>query len=156
MNTNEYLHIINPEMIKATMDELQSLKLKIEQSVQARSEAYTNKAELMKKKTELETAIKLTEAEAFMNTEFVGKDQFGTIDERRITLNNEANRNTYRRMASKMERMELGAVMADLAVIEVNFSKADNEWQAAIEQLAAVKARAAIQSKLLSMVGKSA
>lgn len=152
MNMTDYLPIISADRVSATMDELQAVQDEVYRVAAVRQSAYENKATLMKQKTELETAIKLTESEALMNTEFIGKDQFGTIEGHRIPLNNDTNRNTFRRMSSSEERRKLGEVTADIARIEVEYAKANDEWQAAIERAAAVKAKAAIQSKLLGMI----
>lgn len=156
MNMNEYFPIISAEAVRATMVELQNAQDDVYSAAQAREQAYQNKAVLIKQKTELEMAIKLTESEALMNTEFIGKDQFGTIDGQRIPLNNDTNRNTFRRMSSADERRKLAQITAELARIEVEFSQADGKWQAAIECAATVKARAALQSKLLGMIERSA
>lgn len=156
MNMNEYFPIISAEAVKTTMVELKSMQDAVCLAAQERAQAYQNKAELVQQKTQLEAAIKLTESEALMNTEFIGKDQYGTVNGQRILLNNDTNRNTFRRMSSVDERRQLSEVTAKLARIEVEFSKADGQWQAAIERAATVKARAALQSKLLGMIERSA
>lgn len=156
MDMTQYLPIISADRLKETLDELQRTQTELAAAAQRRWESYQNKASLMKQKTELETAIKLTEAEAFMeHTEGEGKEQRGIIGDNKILLNNEDNRAAFRRMSSADDRRQLGSVLADLNHIDVEYAHADTAWQEAIEVAAIIKARAALQAKLLGIVGGS-
>lgn len=145
----EYIPIINPDKIESTMNQLDVILENVVKTGEIREAAYANKAGLIKQKTQCEVNIKLAEADAFMNTEGEGKEQHGVIGDRKILLNNDANRDAYRRSASAAERRELAGVMADLNSLDVEYAKANDTWAAAVESSHIVRAKAVLQAALL-------
>lgn len=155
MNTipKELEAIIGTDVLARTMENLDRAMNQIVISASSKNEVYRNKSELMKKKTELETAIKLKEAEAFMETVGEGKEQRGVIDNKTILLNNDANRDTYRRMASANERRELSIVMGELNAIDTDIARSNTEFQKYVELANTIRAKSMVQSSLLNYLG---
>lgn len=145
--------IIGTDVLARTMENLDRTINQIVISASSKNEVYRNKSELMKKKTELETAIKLKEAEAFMETMGEGKEQRGVIDNKTILLNNDANRDAYRRMASANERRELSIVMAELNAIDTDIARSNTEFQKYVELANTIRAKSMVQSSLLNYLG---
>ncbi len=145
--------IIGTDVLARTMENLDRTINQIVISASSKNEVYRNKSELMKKKTELETAIKLKEAEAFMETVGEGKEQRGVIDNKTILLNNDANRDAYRRMASANERRELSIVMSELNAIDTDIARSNTEFQKYVELANTIRAKSMVQSSLLNYLG---
>ncbi|MPM81105.1 hypothetical protein SDC9_128157 [bioreactor metagenome] len=148
----EYIPVLHPSKLEETVNQLDKVLSHVVTTGHARTEAYSNKAELIRKKTNYESAIKLTEADAFMGTQGEGKDQHGYVRDKKIFLNNDANRDAFRRASSASERTELANVNADIGYIDTQYAQANDAWQAAVESANIVKVKANLQSALLNFL----
>ncbi|WP_371366254.1 hypothetical protein SRRS_06950 [Sporomusa rhizae] len=148
----EYIPIINPDKLAFTLNQLDVALENVVKTGETRESAYQNKAELVRQKTQCETDIKLAEADAFMNTQGEGKEQHGLVDGKKIMLNNDANRDAYRRSYSAKERRELGNVNAQLNSLDVDYYRANDAWAAAVEASNIIKSKAGLQAALLNFL----
>lgn len=148
----EYIPVLSPQALEATLKELAFVGENLQAAVQHRMAVDGNKAELIEQKTQLETAVKLTEAEAFMNAAGEGKEQYGLIGDKKILLNNEANRDAYRRSYSAKERKHLAEICGELNAIDVDLARANDTLQATAARANSIKAKAHLQAALLNFL----
>lgn len=146
----EHFRVLSPDMLASTINELDSAAKNVISASNNRDLAYSNKAELVRNQMQLETDAKLTEAEAFMNTQGEGKEQYGMINGQKILLNNDTNRDAYRRSASAAERKALAENSGQIAAIDVKLNQSNDTFQSAIKVVDALAAKARLQAALLN------
>lgn len=148
----EYIQVLAPAALEDTAKHLSFVDQDIEKAIKHRVSVDSNKAELVQQKSEIETAVKLTEAEAFMNAEGEGKEQYGLIGDKKILLNNEANRDAYRRSYSSAERKELAEICGEINAIDVDLVRASDVLSALAARSRAIEAKANLQAALFNFL----
>lgn len=149
---NQYLSLVSPESLKLTLDQLDFVINDIETKGKAKEEAYGEKGRLLKRKTQLDTDIKLVEAEAIMNIQGEGRNQFVIIDDHQVALTNDTTRDAYRRKSSKTERLELANVESELAQLDAEIAQKNDAWYTAKETSENVRAKSNLQASLLNFL----
>lgn len=146
----EYLGVLAPIQLQDTVRQLDATVDDILAHGKAREQAYGNKGELLKRKRDIEGRIQIEEATAFMGISADGK----TAAWNGITypLNNEANRDAFRRTVSAEARKLLAEVEGDLAQIEVAQMQARDGWETALQAAESVRAKAFVQAQLLNQL----
>lgn len=112
--------------------------------------AYLEKASLYKKKLQLETEIKLAEADAIMEIRGDGKNQYAMVNGEQIPMPNETARDAYRRSVSGKYRRQLSEIDGDIASIDINIARAREKSGALKEANESLRARAHVQAALLN------
>ncbi len=148
----EFTAIISPQALEQTIDQLELTGAELVQKGQAKEAASTGKGDLLKKKRTLETAIKLTEAEAIMKIEGSGKDAFVTVNGQRQNVGTEQMKDAYRRNISGSLRRELAEVESDIMAMEAGALQASDGWYTVKEASENVRAKAAVQAALLNFL----
>jgi hypothetical protein len=144
-----YSQVIHPENVQLAINSVDAAISDVVAAGQKVEAAYGKRASLMKEKTKLETAVKLKEAQAFMDIKGEGRSQYVIWNGEKVALTNDSLRDAYRRMVSKKEREELTNVQADLSEIEIQIQEAKEGWYTAKEGSDLVKAKAHVQAELL-------
>jgi hypothetical protein len=150
----EHFTVLSPQAIEDTVKQLFYIDQEIQNAADHRETVDNNKAELVQQKTQLETAVKLTEAEAFMHVYGEGKEQYGLIGDKKIVLNNDTNRDAYRRSYSAAERKELAEICGEINAIDVDLDRANDMLRAVLERSHIVAARAGLQAALLNYLAR--
>jgi len=145
--SSEYTSLITLNAIQQTLDQLDICSHDVVEKSGAQKDVFQKKSPLLKRKFELETAVKLTEADAFMLIDSSGK--FVVVNGQQIPLSNDVMRDAYRRQASKEQRKELATVNGDLASIDVDMQQAKDALYGAKDALESAKAKAGLQAALL-------
>lgn len=148
----EHTPVLSPEKIQDTLLQLDSAVSDVLKAGEELDEAYGERAELGKRRVQLETDVKLTEAEAIMLIEGEARSQYVVVGDKKVALNNDTARDAYRRMAAKPQREELAKINAELHSIEVNIEQAKEKRNTAKEANDSVRARANIQAALLNFL----
>jgi hypothetical protein len=146
----EHFRLLHPDALADTVNRLDTAVDEVISASQNRGFVYGNKSALVSEHTKLETAVKLSEAEAFMNSERDGKEQYGVIDGKKIILNNDTNRDAYRRAYSANDRRTLASITGQIAAIDVELSQANDAFQAAAKAADTLAAKARLQAALLN------
>lgn len=146
----EYFPVLAPLVIEDTLGQLDAAARWVETTTNDKEAAYSNKMALVVQQAQFETAVKLAEAEAFMNVQGEGKEQYGLIGDKKITLNNDTNRDAYRRCYSAKERRQLADISGKISAIDVDLAQANDALQAAFERSHSVTAKARLQAALLN------
>ncbi|MEN6565898.1 MAG: hypothetical protein ABFC57_06320 [Veillonellales bacterium] len=134
----KYAQLLSPVAIVETMDVLEGTVNEILE----REDAYGNKGELLRKKFELEAAIKLTEATAIMN------------DPAFLGLKNEAMRDAFRREVSAVDRKLLAEVNGQIASIDIAIAK-EREVREQLRLAAeSTQRKAGLQTALLNFLAR--
>lgn len=149
---NPYLAIISPESLKLTLDQLDFVIQDVEAKGKDKEAAYGEKGPLLRKKTQLDTDIKLAEAEAIMNIRGEGRNQFVIIDDHQVALTNDTTRDAYRRNSSRGQRQELASVEAELAQLDISIAQKNDAWYTAKESSESVRAKSNLQAALLNFL----
>lgn len=144
----EFFPVIQPDALRKTLEQIDAVAGEVIATGKARENAYGNKAELVRATTNLETAIKLAEAEAFMQV----SGNKVTVNGIEIALSNDTNRDAYRRQASKAERQQMAQHSGDIAALDVDYRKADDAFKAAVAAQELVSAKAHVQAALLNFL----
>ena len=145
----EFTRLISPDALQATMNSL-DLAISVEAGASDAKEAsYGNKGDLLKRKVQLDTSIKITEAEAFGKVQGEGKAQYVNVAGEKLYLTNDTARDAYRRMASKLDREELAKVNGELGRLEVDQFKATDAWHGAKGVADSIGKKADLQAALL-------
>lgn len=148
----EYIPVLHPDKLMGTLNQLENALEFVHEAGAEREAAYQNKAEFMRQKTIGEANLKIAEAEAFMAAEGEGKDQHGFVNGKKIMLNNDANRDAYRRAFTANELRELSNICANIQALDVDYSRANDVWSAAVEAAHIVRAKAGLQAALLNFL----
>lgn len=148
----EHFPVLAPQVIEDTLGQLDAAARWVETTTNDKEAAYSNKTTLVIQQVQLETAVKLAEAEAFMNAQGEGKEQYGLIGDKKITLNNDTNRDAYRRCYSAKERREMAEISGKISAIDIELAQANDALQAAFERSHSVTAKARLQAALLNFL----
>lgn len=148
----EHFQLLSPDALVATANQLDLANKNVLSAGNNRELTYGDKPSLIAEQTKLEAAIKLSEAEAFMNTIGEGKDQHGFVDGKKITLNNDANRDAYRRAYSAADRRALAETAGKIAAIDVELSQANDTFHVAVKVADTLAAKARLQAALLNFL----
>jgi hypothetical protein len=148
----EFMRLISPDALQATMNSL-DLAISVEAGASDAKEAsYGNKGDLLRQKAQLDTSIKLTEAEAFGKVQGEGKAQYVNVAGEKLYLTNDTARDAYRRMESKLDREELAKVNGELGRLEVAQFKATDAWYGAKGVADNIGKKADLQAALLNFL----
>ncbi|HWT74561.1 MAG TPA: hypothetical protein VN258_07555 [Mobilitalea sp.] len=153
---NQLKGIITADELQYTQDRLKAVVDSFLEADVAVEAAYKNRAELMERKTRLDTEIKLDEADALMRIEGEGKTAYAMIGDKKIVLSNDQVRDAYRRTYTKDKRTELAQIEAQLARIEIEIMKAKDKYKTAADAAATLQAVAAVQAAALNTLAKVA
>jgi hypothetical protein len=151
-----FINVLNPDVIARTIEQLDAGIQDLIEAGRHREAEYAEKSALMREMTQMETAKKLTEANALMRIENDGKDYVwrenpdGTRFKQYLT--NDKMRDAYRRLASEKERTELAKLNGEIGAIDVNLARARDNWEKVKAVTDLVKSRAAVQSALLEFL----
>jgi len=148
----EYVPVIHPKQLSDTFEQLNMSVSDILEAGRLRSEASGGKADLLRRKTQLEAAIQLTESEAIMKIRGEGKEAHAIVNGEKVSLTNETARDAYRRNASAEERRQLAEVEAQLAALEVAAMQANDRWFATKDACESVRAKASLQAATLNFL----
>jgi len=116
--------------------------------------AYKDKADLVKRREQLLTSIKLDESTALMEIEGEGKTQFVYIKGVKTFLPNETARDAYRRSVTGTERTLLANISGEIASIDCEIARAKDRYKVAADAADSLKATAAVQAALLNFYSK--
>ena len=141
--------VVSPEALSLTIqsldthaNDLLALSVQVE-------DAYGDRAALIREKIELDTEIKLREADAVMNITGSGKDAKALVGDKMVALTNDTSRDAYRRKASEDLRHKLAEVEGRIAQIDVNIAKAKDSYNALLELVKSLRAKANLQAAIL-------
>lgn len=146
--------VVTDEQIINTISQLDASVADILEAGRKNEETYRNKAELVRRARQLETAIKLTESEAICTIVGTGKDAYGFVlmegKQVKVACTNDTQRDAFRRSFSAAERKELAEVEAEIKAIEVAQFKAREDYDAKKEALACIRVKAELQAAALT------
>ena len=147
--------VVTDSQIINTISQLDAAVSDILEAGRKNEETYQNKADLARRARQLETSIQITEAEAINTICGTGKDAYGVITypngtSTKVSLNNDTQRDAFRRHFSAAERKELASVEADIKAIEVAQFKAREDLEAKKEALSCIRAKAELQAAALT------
>lgn len=147
--------VVTDEQVLNTLSQLDAAVADMLEAGKKQEDTYQNKADLVRRARQLETAIQLTESEAINTICGTGKDAYGIITykdgtQTKVALNNDTQRDAFRRHFSAEERKELASVEADVRAIEVSQFKAKEDYDAKKEALSCIRAKAQLQAAALS------
>lgn len=148
----EFIPVIAANKIADTIAELNAGIDDILKVGQAKEAAYANKKELIKQKLELDTEIKLAESDAIMEIRGEARSQYVMIEGEKVMLGNDQARDAYRRMASKDLRRQLAQIEGQIAAIDVDIAKANDNWYSSKDANDNIRAKARVQSSLLEFL----
>lgn len=148
----EYFKILGPEGLDYTFSALDSAVTSQLEAGAKREAAHRDRSDLVRRRAQLETSIKLTEAEAIMNIVGTGKDAYVMIGDKMTYMPNDTARDAYRRTVSKADREELAQVNGEIAAIEADIVRAKDTWDTAKEASDTLRARANAQAALLNFL----
>ncbi|MCO5387831.1 MAG: hypothetical protein NHB14_20910 [Desulfosporosinus sp.] len=148
----EFMQLISPAALAETMDSLDRAISAEAAASDAKEASYGGKGDLLRQKTQLETSIKITEAEAMSKVQGEGKSQYVNVAGEKLFLTNDQTRDAYRRMASKSDREELARINGELGRIEVDQFKATDAWYGAKGVADSVGKKADLQAALLNFL----
>lgn len=148
----ELYHILSPAAVIDTKQQLDACVSDLLEKGSKREQAYDGKKALIGRKYMLETAIQLKESEAFMNN----MDENGKTgilpNGSQFPLNNDTNRDIFRKLHSAVERKQLGEVEAELKTIEIDAMQARDSYETAVSNAEIVKSKAFLQANLLRFI----
>lgn len=149
--------LVCDETLQATLYQLDTSVQDILAAGDANEAAYQEKADLMKRARQLETSIQLTESEAIMNIIGSGKDAYGIITdadgkEKKVMLNNDTQRDAFRRHFSQVDRKELAEVEAEVRRIDINMARTKDAYNAKQEAINCIRVKATLQANLLAFL----
>lgn len=148
----DYVRVLDPLELQASLQQIDAAVQDVLEKGKAREEAYGRKAELIKQKVKLKTAVELKEAEAFMQIQGEGRNQFAYVNDQKVALTNDTLRDAYRQHYSKEERQQLTEVEQELASIDIKIYQTKDAWETAKESADLVKAKAYVQANLLNFL----
>lgn len=150
----EYLKVLSPQALVDSINQLDAAAQDIIEKGQAKEAAFNNKGDLLKQKRQLETAVELKEAEAYMNIRGAARSQYVMVGDEKVDLPNEETRKAYARTYGKEERQKLAEVEAQLAQLDAKGFQANDDWETAVEASNKVENKAKLQAALLSFLAK--
>jgi len=146
----EWVHLVSPEQLADTINQLNGTGQGLVEAGNAKALASSGKGNLLKQKRQLETAIKLTEAEALMKIKGTGKDATGELNGVVFPCGTEQLKDAFRRNASKVQRQELADVEGDIMKLEGDAISKTDDWNTAKEAAENARARAFLQGHILA------
>lgn len=143
--------VLDPAEIQATIKQLDAGCSDVIHAGDEKEKLYQEKAELVKRKTQLETDIKLVEAQAIMDIRGdSSRNQYIINDDgEKVAMTNDTMRDAYRRNKSKDQRAELAEVEAKIAKIDQQLADAVDKKDTVKEVNENIRAKAALQAALL-------
>lgn len=150
----EYLAVLTPQQLEDSIHQLNASVEDITETGNFKEESYEGKKTLVKRRVELATAIKITEAEAVMSIQGEGKNQYVIVKGEQKPLTNETMRDAYRRTASKDLRLELAWVEGEIQTLEVGIGQATDAWYTAKEASDSIRGKANLQARLLQFLSR--
>lgn len=152
MDKIAYINILKPEILQDTLLQLDAAVSDLIKTGQAKEEAYGQKGDLLKQKTQLETSIALTESNAVMSIEGSGKDAYAVVGNKKVSITNEETRKAFMRVSSKDDRNQLAECEGALQKVEIALFKATDAWQNAQYAANKIEAKAKLQAGLLNFL----
>lgn len=149
INVEQYNSLIAPEKVLAQENLTNETIKDVTAAGQALEEAYGERAALVKAITQLEGAIQLEEATAFMNIDDKGVVE---VDGKQVKLSNSEMRDMYRRYVSRETRKQLVEKQADLKEIEINIFKAKDRYDESKLVADMIISRSYVQANLLKFL----
>lgn len=146
----EHIAVLSPAKLEDTIAQLDNAVDKIVQTGIALDEAYKNKGALLSRRLQLETEVKLAEADAIMQIKGEARSQYVEVAGEKVALTNDTARDAYRRLSSKMPRIELAGVTAELAALDVGIEQAKEARNTVKEANDSIRAKGNIQAALLN------
>jgi len=148
----EYFKILGPEGLDYTFSALDSAVTSQLEAGNKREAAHRDRSDLVRRRAQLETSIKLTEAEAIMGIVGTGKDAYVLIGDKMTYMPNDTARDAYRRTMSMVDRQELAKVNGEIYSIEADIVRAKDAWDTAKELSDTLRARGNAQAALLNFL----
>ncbi|PGM44880.1 hypothetical protein CN949_30670 [Bacillus thuringiensis] len=148
----DYVRVLDPLELQASLQQIDAAVQDVLEKGKAREEAYGKKADLIKQKVKLKTAVELKEAEAFMQIQGEGRNQYAYVNDQKVALTNDTLRDAYRLHYSKEERQQLTDVEQELASIDIKIYQTKDAWETAKESADLAKAKAYVQANLLKFL----
>lgn len=147
--------VVTDEQIINTVSQLDAAVADLLEAGRKQEETYQNKADLVKKARQLETEIQLVETDAVINIVGTGKDAYGMVTDSKgnavkMPLNNDTQRDAYRRHFSADLRREQARVEAEIKAIEVAQFKAREDYDAKKQAVECIRAKASLQAAALT------
>ena len=151
---DQFKGIIAPAQLEYTADRLKAVIGDFMEADAAVEASYKDRGDLMARRVQLETEIKLDESDALMQIEGEGKTAFAMVGDKKVVMSNEQVRDAYRRTYTRKQREELATVDAQLARIDVDVMKSKDRYKTAADAADSLKAVANVQASLLTTLGK--
>jgi len=148
-NAQAYNAMIAPEKLLSVSNLVDATIEDLTAAGEAVENAYGERASLVKAIVQLEGAIQLTEAEAFMQ---IDEKNGVIVDDKPVKLANSEMRDMYRRYVSRDLRKELTEKQADLKEIEIHIFKAKERYDESKVVADMVIAKAYVQANLLKFL----
>lgn len=149
INVDQYNSLIAPEKLLAAENLTTETVRDVTAAGQLLEAAYGERAVLVKAITQLEGAIQLEEATAFMNIDEKG---FADVNGKPVKLANSEMRDMYRHYVSRDTRAQLTEKKAFLKEIEVNILKAKDRYDESKLVADMVISRSYVQANLLKFL----
>lgn len=149
MVNEQYNSIISADKVAANESLINTAIQDLTTAGEAQENAYGDRASLVKKVKQLEGAIQLTEAEAFMRIDEKG---FVEVEGKQVKLANAEMRDMYRYHVSRELRKELHEAQAELSSIEIDIYKAKERYDEAKQVSELIIAKAYVQANLFKFL----
>ena len=148
----EHIPVLSAQRLEDTIAQLDSAVSEVLSAGEGLDAAYKNKGELLRRKAQLETEVKLEEAQAIMEIRGEARSQYVMVGSEKVLLTNDTARDAYRRMASKVQREQLAEVEADLAKLDAEIEQAKEKRNTVKEANDSIRAKGNIQAALLNFL----
>lgn len=142
--------LVDEDKLQATIYQLDAGVTDILEAGNAVENAYQNKASLLKEARQLDTEIQLAEASAVMEIQGTGKDAFAIVGGKKVAITNDTARDAYRRTASKEYRERQAAIEAEITKLDIEHSKAKDNYNAKLEAVQCIRVKANLQANILA------
>lgn len=146
----EHIPVLSAQKLEDTIAQLDTAVADVLAAGEELDAAYKNKGELLRSKGQLETEVKLEEAQAIMEIRGEARSQYAMVGDEKVLLTNDTARDAYRRMASKAQRLELARVEAELAQLDAGIEQAKEKRNTVKEANDSIRAKGNIQAALLN------
>lgn len=142
--------IIDDDKLQATVYQLDTAIADILEAGTTLEATYQNKAELMKQARQLDTEIQLTEANAVMEIQGIGKDAFVVVGGKKVAITNDTSRDAYRRTTSQDIRKKQATIEAEITRLDISLMRARDNYNAKLEAFQGVRVKANLQAAMLN------
>lgn len=143
-----YVKVVQPEQVEDVLDLIDNSIKDVTEAGKIVQEAYGERSVLIRQITQLETAVKLVEAEAIMTL----GGETAIIEGKTARVKTGAEQDMYRRYMSREERTKLAELQGDLKALEMDSYKAKDRWDEAKLTAELIKSRANVQANLLGFL----